>query len=156
VTLAKGISSGELKFPAHLRYQACDKNLCYAPTTAETGWALHVVDSSVPVKPLNGDAFGKIAFGGRAAGPANAPAGASPKPAAAEPETAESDLAALDRFSTLATAGGYLPASDFLQFVRDAESGTQGRPLFEGRGPLAILVIVFLGGLALNFTPCVL
>ena len=28
--------------------------------------------------------------------------------------------------------------------------------MLEGRGPLAILVIVFLGGLALNLTPCVL
>ena len=30
------------------------------------------------------------------------------------------------------------------------------RGLFEGRGPLAILLIVLLGGLALNLTPCVL
>jgi thiol:disulfide interchange protein len=30
------------------------------------------------------------------------------------------------------------------------------RGAFEGRGPLAILTIVFLGGLALNLTPCVL
>jgi thiol:disulfide interchange protein len=30
------------------------------------------------------------------------------------------------------------------------------RGLLEGRGPLAILLIVFLGGLALNLTPCVL
>ncbi len=28
--------------------------------------------------------------------------------------------------------------------------------LFDGRGPLAILLIVLLGGLALNLTPCVL
>ena len=28
--------------------------------------------------------------------------------------------------------------------------------LFEGRGPLAILLLVLLGGLALNLTPCVL
>ena len=28
--------------------------------------------------------------------------------------------------------------------------------MFEGRGPLAILLLVFLGGLALNLTPCVL
>ena len=27
--------------------------------------------------------------------------------------------------------------------------------LFEGRGPLAILMLVLLGGLALNLTPCV-
>ena len=28
--------------------------------------------------------------------------------------------------------------------------------LFEGRGPLAILLLIFVGGLALNLTPCVL
>ena len=28
--------------------------------------------------------------------------------------------------------------------------------MFEGRGPLMILLIVLLGGLALNLTPCVL
>ena len=28
--------------------------------------------------------------------------------------------------------------------------------MFEGRGPLAILLIVLVGGLALNLTPCVL
>ena len=28
--------------------------------------------------------------------------------------------------------------------------------MFEGRGPLAILLLVLLGGLALNLTPCVL
>ena len=28
--------------------------------------------------------------------------------------------------------------------------------MFEGRGPLAILLLVLVGGLALNLTPCVL
>ena len=32
----------------------------------------------------------------------------------------------------------------------------KSKGLFEGRGPLAILALVFLGGLALNLTPCVL
>src|SRR5205814_6610697 len=41
-------------------------------------------------------------------------------------------------------------------FVHNAETGVRERGLFEGRGPLAILLIVFLGGLALNLTPCVL
>jgi thiol:disulfide interchange protein len=40
--------------------------------------------------------------------------------------------------------------------VHDAENGVKPRAAFEGRGPLAILAIVFLGGLALNLTPCVL
>jgi thioredoxin:protein disulfide reductase len=154
-TLAKGVAPGELTLPAHLRYQACDANLCYPPTTAETTWVLHVVDSGVPVKPLNADLFNKIHFGQRHAGQANEGAATSNR-TATETDSPEAIHAALDTFATLGSSGGYLPASDFLQFVRDAEAGVRPRPLFEGRGPLAILVIVFLGGLALNFTPCVL
>ena len=65
-------------------------------------------------------------------------------------------LDALGNFSVLATTGGYLGTSDFLTFLHDAESGVTRRGLFEGRGPLAILFLVFVGGLALNLTPCVL
>src|SRR5205823_325287 len=43
-----------------------------------------------------------------------------------------------------------------LKFLSDAEAGVKQRGMFEGRGPLAVLLIVFLGGLALNLTPCVL
>src|SRR5206468_9447436 len=43
-----------------------------------------------------------------------------------------------------------------LRFIQDAEAGVTQAGLFEGRGPLAILLIVFLGGLALNLTPSVL
>ena len=65
-------------------------------------------------------------------------------------------LASLDRFNVLAATGGYLGRDDFLQFIHNAEAGVKERGLFDGRGPLAILLIVFLGGLALNLTPCVL
>ncbi|MEO7133196.1 MAG: hypothetical protein ABI024_03155, partial [Vicinamibacterales bacterium] len=65
-------------------------------------------------------------------------------------------MAALDRFAVRGTTGGYLGSDDFLQFVRDAESGAASVGLFDGRGPLAILLIVLIGGLALNLTPCVL
>src|SRR5262249_3465237 len=50
----------------------------------------------------------------------------------------------------------YLGASDFLSFIRNAETGVKERGMFEGRGPLAILLLVLIGGLALNLTPCVL
>jgi thioredoxin:protein disulfide reductase len=56
----------------------------------------------------------------------------------------------------LDSTGGYLSTSSFLQWVHDAEAGVKKQGLFEGRGPLAILLIVLLGGLALNLTPCVL
>ncbi len=66
------------------------------------------------------------------------------------------NLAALDGFEVLGTTGGYLGRSDFLKFIHDAENGVKASGAFEGKGPLAILLIVFLGGLALNLTPCVL
>ena len=54
------------------------------------------------------------------------------------------------------TTGGYLGSTDFIQFIRDAEQGVVPKGLFDGRGPLAILLIILIGGLALNLTPCVL
>src|SRR5205085_4555417 len=65
-------------------------------------------------------------------------------------------VAALSSFTVLGTTGGYLGANDFLEFIHDAEQGVKPRGMFEGRGPLAILLIVLIGGLALNLTPCVL
>jgi len=49
-----------------------------------------------------------------------------------------------------------MATSRFLEFIRNAEAGVKTRGLFEGRGPLAILLLVLVGGLALNLTPCVL
>ena len=40
--------------------------------------------------------------------------------------------------------------------MHNAENGVKERGMFEGRGPLAILLLVLVGGLALNLTPCVL
>ena len=33
------------RIPAHLRYQACDANLCYAPTTADVEWTIGPADA---------------------------------------------------------------------------------------------------------------
>jgi thiol:disulfide interchange protein len=56
----------------------------------------------------------------------------------------------------LNSPGGYMSADDFLGFIRDAQSGKKAAGPFEGQGPIAILALVFVGGLALNLTPCVL
>ena len=69
---------------------------------------------------------------------------------------AQSDVALLNDFAVLASAGGYVGSEDFLAFIRNAEGGVKAPGLLEGRGPLAILLIVLAGGLALNLTPCVL
>ena len=64
--------------------------------------------------------------------------------------------ASFDDFELLGTNVGYMTSGEFMAFIRDAENGVKQKGMFEGHGPLAILLIVFLGGLALNLTPCVL
>jgi thiol:disulfide interchange protein len=65
------------------------------------------------------------------------------------------EITALDHFTVVGRAG-YSDTPTFLRFVEDAERGAPHRDVFSGRGPLAILGLVLLGGFALNLTPCVL
>lgn len=150
------VPPGDLVIPARLRYQACDDKVCFAPTTAATGWTLRVVPPATAITPAAPDVFAKLSAGRRTGPP---PAAAVPLPGSgsAAPPAADagSGLKKLDDFAVLATTGGYLGSDDFLQFVRDAEQGTASKGLFDGRGPVAILLIVLIGGLALNLTPCV-
>jgi thiol:disulfide interchange protein DsbD len=160
LALAPAIPPGALNVPAHLRYQACDANLCYPPSTADVSWTLHVVPAATP--PGSADAaiskaFADIRFGtGEKPGSRGSEASEG-APRSRGPQVSQGDtIAKLNEFTVLGTTGGYLGAGAFLKFIRNAETGVRERGLFEGRGPLAILLIVFLGGLALNLTPCVL
>lgn len=61
-------------------------------------------------------------------------------------------------FVLRARGGGYMNASDFLRFLGDeggATGAASGASPF-ARGIFVTLLLVVLGGLALNFTPCVL
>jgi thioredoxin:protein disulfide reductase len=153
VAVAAG-ASGTLVVPARLRYQACDDKACYKPTSVRTQWTLPVVAAGVATKPAHRDVIDGIAFGR-----GEKPGAVVSSGPIVTPQTATSSekdvLAKLDRFAVLGAFGGYRGSDDFLQQVRNAENGVKERGL-EGRGPLAILLIVFLGGLALNLTPCVL
>ena len=156
LSVANAIAPGELKVPVQLRYQACNDTTCFAPTTATAEWTLRVVGANVAVAVAHPDVFGAIAFG-RGSGPVKSSAPATATAAAGGDLAASGDLAArLDGFTILGTTGGYLGTSDFLEFIHNAENGVRVRGLFEDRGPLAILLLVFVGGLALNLTPCVL
>jgi len=157
ITIDAGVAPGEFVIPGRLRYQACDDKVCYAPTNAQFEWRVRVVAAGAAVNPLEPAIFQALAAN-REVAPTAATTAAFPTAAAAPaPMAAPTDvMAALDRFEMRGTTGGYLGRDDFLQFVRDAESGVAAAGLFDGRGPLAILLIVLLGGLALNLTPCVL
>jgi thiol:disulfide interchange protein DsbD len=159
VTLAlAGSVTGDVTVPAKLRYQACDVNLCYPPVTAEVAWRLHVVPGSAAVRPdpALASTFAQIKFGTGEKPSAASPPATTVAPAASSQGTRD-DAALLDDFAIAGTpTGGYMSTSAFLTFIRNAEAGVKERGMFEGRGPLAILLLVLVGGLALNLTPCVL
>jgi thiol:disulfide interchange protein DsbD len=153
VTLASTVAAGELVVPAQLRYQACNSELCFPPATTDAQWTLRVVPPGTSITPAHREIFDKIAFG-HGESPAASAAASPPRAAPA----AEGDRGAtqLDGFAVVSTTGGYLRSGAFLDFIHNAERGIKEKGMFEGRGPLAILLIVFVGGLALNLTPCVL
>jgi thiol:disulfide interchange protein len=163
VNAAADAPAGAHKLPLRVRYQACDEKQCYLPITAPLELNLSVSSSAAAATPPA--AIAKLDFANAAPVPIVAPRTIAPAPA--KPATpadlsrrsdfAKADpLAMLDNFVVRGTEGGYLPAATFTKFVQDAQAGVARRGMFEGRGPLAILLIVFLGGLALNLTPCVL
>ena len=154
MAVAADLAPGVHTLPFELRYQACDDRVCFAPTSKRGEWTIEVVPASAAVTAQHQDVFGAIAFGSGERPGVPPPAFAATAPAAA---AATGDgLAELAAFTVVATTGGYLGTGDFMTFIANAEAGIVERGLFEGRGPLAILLLVLIGGLALNLTPCVL
>ncbi|MEZ5285063.1 MAG: cytochrome c biogenesis protein CcdA [Vicinamibacterales bacterium] len=148
------VAPGPVTIPARLRYQACDDKMCYAPSNAQAEWTFPVVSTTASVTAQHTGVLDAIRFGtGEKLGAAPE---ATPAAAAAPAGGPDAGIGALDRFTVVSSTGGYLPADDFLTFINNAESGVAEQGLFEGRGPLAILLLVLIGGLALNLTPCVL
>jgi thiol:disulfide interchange protein DsbD len=161
LSLAPSIPAGDLVVPARLRYQACDANLCYPPSNADVRWTLHIDPAATFSDGDRDPVFATIAFGkGEKPAATLAPAavrraGPSGPVTAVGPATADASSLPAD-FAVLGTTGGYQGTGEFLRFIHNAETGVKERGLFEGRGPLAILLLVLVGGLALNLTPCVL
>ncbi|MEQ1728723.1 MAG: cytochrome c biogenesis protein CcdA, partial [Vicinamibacterales bacterium] len=153
------VTPGTVTIPARLRYQACDETMCYIPTRAETGWTFDIGTSRSAAQ--HAEVFGTIAFGtgdkpAGAGAPGVVAADLQVRTSPAPPASADAEIAALDGFAEQGTTFGYLPADDFLTFISNAEKGVREKGMLEGQGPVAILLIVLLGGLALNLTPCVL
>jgi thiol:disulfide interchange protein DsbD len=155
ILVASGVADGEVVIPGRLRYQACDDRVCFAPATAEVRWSVRVGSAGAAAGTASeGDVFTRLSEGREVS--ADGATGTAPPVNAAPAFAGAGGFEALARFSVAGTTGGYLGRDDFLEFVGDAESGTVSAGWFAGRGPLAILALVLLGGLALNLTPCVL
>ena len=153
IALPRNAAPGSLPIKGRLRYQACNDRVCFAPTNADVAWTIDVVAAGQPLASRAVPAvFAALPFG-HGTRPESAVA-AAPVPSAAR--SGPFDLRSLDDFALAGSTGGYLRKAEFLSFVRDAEHGIAQKGWFEGRGPLAILLLVLLGGIALNLTPCVL
>jgi cytochrome c biogenesis protein CcdA/DsbC/DsbD-like thiol-disulfide interchange protein len=156
---ASATSGGRIHVPVRFRYQACDESMCYIPTRVDTAWDFTV--GATPSAAAHQDVFKTIAWG-TGDKPGSSAVAATPAvvaPGAKLPASAAAgsdEVAALGDFEEQGTTFGYLGSSDFLTFIHNAENGIREKGMLEGRGPLAILLIVLVGGLALNLTPCVL
>ncbi|MCZ6812089.1 MAG: thioredoxin family protein, partial [Planctomycetota bacterium] len=151
--VGRDVEPGVYPINISLRYQACDDRICLAPTTRELASVLQVVPESEPI--VESPLFDKPCAEEPEAGVTLAPP-ASETRVAILPDADLDIMAELKDFEILQTAGGYLNVEDFIQFIDDAESGTAQAGWFEDKGPLVILLLVILGGIALNLTPCVL
>ncbi len=164
--LDAGVAAGNLTIPGRLRYQACDDKVCFQPRTERFEWQVRVVPAGTSVTASSSVIFEQLSAGRRTGPPTDplpfpgAPAPGAPDapggPGAPGALDERAAVAKLDSFTVLGTTGGYVGSDDFLQFISDAEQGVVSRGLFDGRGPIAILLIILVGGLALNLTPCVL
>ncbi|MCC7008225.1 MAG: thioredoxin family protein [Acidobacteria bacterium] len=145
---------GDLPIQGRVRYQACNDTACFPPKTVDLLWTVRV-DSATAPRRLHPDLFSLVDWTRATKPPAAAPAPPRPAPVPAATGRPDDVLAQFDRFDVLGTTG-YASPGAFVQFIRDAEAGVASKGLFEGRGPATILMLVFVGGLALNLTPCVL
>ncbi len=155
-TIAPDHAPGPVTVPARFRYQACNQTMCFMPIAIQTEWTFRVVPAGQPVERQHAEIFQKIDFSRQPTAPAAAAPESAPTAGPTAAASGGDPLQQFDQFHIAGAAGGYMGPSAFLQFIHDAETGVTSRGPFEGRGPLAILLLVFVGGLALNLTPCVL
>ncbi len=144
------LAPGAYAVPGTLRYQACNDRMCFNPTNAPIQFDVTVAPDGQALATVQPNLFADLTMAD--------PGGSVPTPAAPSAPVLDdlSVMAALEGFEVLGSTGGYLGTEAFLGFMEAAESGEGERGWFEGRGPLAIVILILVGGLALNLTPCVL
>ncbi len=156
LALDRGLSEGEYAVSGTLSYQQCNDKMCFFPTKADLLFRFSVVADTQSLTATDTELFERMAFSVPTVDAGDPVVGFPDGPVIDDDHDDISVLARMDEFTVAATASGYLNTDDFLEFIGRAESGQAEQGWFEGRGPLAILALILLGGLALNLTPCVL
>ncbi len=154
LSLDNELSDGLYVIPGILRYQACDATMCYLPTSKGFELIVNVRGGAQDIIPEHAEIFSGLDF--ENASPPAPNVLRDDTPTNVPKSVVTSIQTQLSDFSLLGTTGGYLNTAAFLNFIDRSESGRQEKGWFEGQGPFMIVMLVLLGGLALNLTPCVL
>lgn len=123
-------------------YQGCDEEQCFFPQTRMfflvPPGGQGQTDRAVDVLPQPGTVTSVSAAGTAAA----------------------SEMEMLKRFHVVGKAGGYLNSRKFLEFLDRADKGLPSATDMAGQpkkgGLLVTLLVILVGGLLLNLTPCIL
>ncbi|OPZ25189.1 MAG: Thiol:disulfide interchange protein DsbD precursor [Lentisphaerae bacterium ADurb.BinA184] len=127
------------RYAGRLQYQGCSKEICFNPGRHDFAFSGAVGAPEVTTEAAAGQAE------------ATPPAGED------GPGMAWRDLAGQFRLGGRTT--GYLGRARFIEFLTDAAGGrARGGPFdnLGNRSTLVALLLILLGGIALNLTPCVL
>ena len=139
VTLAADFKEKDLLIEGRIGYQACDERSCLAPTEI-------AFSRKIPVEAAVGVAAG-------------IPQDGAAKEAVREQNTSTQAKEPIPTPPSPAAALTATPSADVQKSAQPAgritgdTAKTSGR--FEGKGLFLVFLLVFLGGLALNLTPCV-
>jgi thiol:disulfide interchange protein DsbD len=159
-------AAGPRTLTATLDYQPCNDKQCLPPAQIKATLTIEVAPAGTKAIPVNADYFPDAGTPSALpkgpaktdAGPPAAPPGGPPLGSAALREKwAVLGVPTLlflgaDGKETAERVVGFVPPEEFVHRV---EGGASAGNKFAGRSLLAILGLVFAGGLALNLTPCV-
>ncbi len=167
--VAQYLLTGTLVYPLHVtvRYQGCDETTCFMPETAVLSLRQKMVNGQrlLGVPPTAGSTVNgqQEQMRGAAAAPllSNQCSVISDRSGSGGSMRGTAAVPTLEDFRERARGVGYMPADKFLAFLaaRDtvpAEDAGRALATFSQRGLLLSLLLILLGGLALNLTPCVL
>lgn len=125
------LTSAAWKIAGTLQFQACDTVMCFTPRTAYFS--------------ASSDSGAKISFD---------------PPVATTTATVDDAMSITEKlrgFTVAGIKGGFLKVNEFGAFLDNpAAAAKPGTSVFENRGLIVVILMILLGGIALNLTPCVL
>lgn len=128
---SSNLASGSYNIPIKINYQACDEKMCYAPKTISYNVPVKI-DAASSTALSNKDVFANIDFS---------------KPTVTSQSTSGS--------SSNTTTGSKTQLTENERTSDAPSEDNYVSDLIKNQGMFVALIFIFLGGLALNLTPCV-